>query len=352
MSPLLSFLADNTKADRLSAEEFSLLLADARACGVLGRVAHHLLSRPQTSSLAPNLTDQLLAATTQSRGFRQDIWRELAHIERALAHLKTPVILLKGASYVHSELPPAEGRTFSDIDILVSRDQIAQAEAALMLGGWATGSLNSYDQRYYRQWAHEIPPMTHLQRGTTIDLHHSLVMPTCRIKVDSSKMVSAAITAAGSQFWHRLQDEDMVLHAVSHLMLNSEFDRGLRDLWDIHLLYQHFGSLVEDFPKRLFARAQAVGLQTLLVQVLVLTSKCFSTPLPDFAVAADNTMFLRMMARAASARHPDTKPWGQGAADFGLMLREMYLRLPPQLLAVHIWHKMSGMVGAPEKKAL
>ena len=195
MSPLLSFLADNTRADQLSAEEFSLLLADARACGVLGRVAHHLLNRPSANALSVNFRDQLLAATIQSHGFRQDIWRELAHIERALTHLKTPVILLKGASYVHSELPPADGRTFSDIDILVSRDQIAQAEAALMLGGWATGSLNAYDQRYYRHWAHEIPPMTHLQRGTTIDLHHSLVMPTCRIKVDSSTMVSAAIPA-------------------------------------------------------------------------------------------------------------------------------------------------------------
>jgi hypothetical protein len=246
-------------------------------------------------------------------------------------------------------LPPADGRIFSDVDILVSKDEIASAEAGLMLGGWATGKLDAYDKRYYREWAHEIPPMTHLHRGTTIDLHHSLVMPTCRVRVDSPRMIAAAVPASEGGFWWRLQDEDMVLHAASHLVLNSEFDRGLRDLWDIDLLYRHFTSLAADFPMRLLSRARDVGSETILMQVLWLASLFFSTPLPTYVPAMGKSLFLRLAARAASTRHPATRPWGQGGADFALMLREMYLRLPSNLLAVHLWHKMSDLFATPEK---
>lgn len=101
--------------------------------------------------------------------------------------------------------------------------------------------------------------MTHLHRGTTIDLHHSLAMPTCRVRVDSARMISDAVPVKPDGFWWRLKDEDIVLHAASHLLLNSEFHRGLRDLWDIDLLYRHFAANATDYPERLLCRAREVG---------------------------------------------------------------------------------------------
>lgn len=350
-SPLLNYLAgNNAPDDALNTENASLLLAEARACGLLGRVAQMLKKSPQFNFLPAHIADQLSASTIHSEAFRRDAWRELGHIEQALAGLDTPVLLLKGASYILLDLPTADGRTFSDIDILVAKNHVASAEAALMLGGWTAGKLNAYDQRYYRQWSHEIPPMTHLRRGTTIDLHHSLVMPTCRIQVDSGRMVSEAIPVDGSKLWWRLKDEDMVLHAASHLLLNSEFDRGLRDIWDIDLLYRHFTSLSASFPERLLARAREVGLEAILMEALVLASIFFGTSFPDGLTPARSSLFSRLLLRAASTRHPDTRPQGQAAADFALMLREMYLRLPNNLLVVHLQHKLSQLFSSPERK--
>lgn len=351
-SPLLDFLAGNFSVERLPAETFSLLLAEARACGLLGRVTKILSESPLADSLPSPLQDQLLAASIYSNAFRQDVWRELGHIEQALSSLNIPVILLKGASYVLLDLPAAEGRVFSDVDILVSKNHIASVEAALMLGSWATGKLDAYDQRYYRQWSHEIPPMTHLHRGTTIDLHHSLLMTTSRVPVDSSRMISAAVPVGDSEFWWRLKDEDMVLHAASHLMLNSMFDRGLRDLWDIDLLYRHFTSLSADFPERLLSRAREVGLEAILTQALWLSFMFFRTPLPDFLLPLEKSFSLRLVALAATTRHPDTRPRGQAWADVALMLREMYLRLPNNLLLVHLWHKISVLCAGPPKAAV
>ena len=348
-SPLLNFLAGNIAGDQLDAEDFSLLLAEARACGLLGRLAETLQKSRPADSPSAQAGAPLAATMIYSAGFRQDVWRELGHIEQALSGLKIPVILLKGASYILLDLPPAAGRIFSDIDILVEKNHIAAAEAALMLGGWSTGKLDAYDQRYYRQWSHEIPPMTHLHRGTTIDLHHSLIMPSCRVKVDSAAMISAAAPVSKSEFWWRLQNEDILLHAASHLLLNSEFDRGLRDLWDIDVLYRHFTSIDTSFPARLLSRARDVGLESIITQALWLAARIFRTPLPACLPPLKSKLFFHLLTRAASTRHPETRPQGQKAADLALLLREMYLRLPNKRLAIHLSHKLTDLFSTPEK---
>lgn len=162
-------------------------------------------------------------------------------------------------------------------------------------------------------------------------------------------MIAAAVPVSAGGFWWRLKDEDMVLHAASHLMLNSGFDRGLRDIGDIDLLYRHFSSLSADFPARLIARARELGLAAILSQVLWLASIFFRTPVPAHLLVVEDSLFLRLVARAASTRHPETRPPGQSWADLALMLREMYLRLPNRLLLVHLLHKMSVLCSSVEK---
>ena len=222
-----------------------------------------------------------------------------------------------------------------------------------MLGGWSTGKLDAYDQRYYRQWSHEIPPMTHLRRGTTIDLHHSLAMPTCRIKVDSAKMVAEAIPVDGHEFWWRLKDEDIVLHAASHLLLNSEFDHGLRDLWDIDSLFRHFLSNKPEFPDRLLSRAREVGLEAILRQTMALASRFFATPVPNALLPTRKTDPVSwLLTQSASTRHPETRPVLQQLADILLLGRELYLRLPTRLLAVHLWHKATTLLTPTERSSV
>jgi len=338
-SPLLKLLAQETSLDSLGPEELSLLVAEARSAGVLGRMAHIAHSALPTRSLPQFFNDALSAAAIYSDGFAQDVRRETKFLEKALSDLDTPVILLKGASYMLFNFPVANGRTFSDIDILVDRGHIAKAEAALMLGGWSTGKLSAYDQRYYRQWSHEIPPMTHLHRGTTVDLHHSLVMPTCRIKVDSARMLSDAIPGGHGTFWWRLRDEDIVLHSACHLLTNSEFDRGLRDLWDIDLLFRHFFSNAADFPDRLIERAKVVGLERVITRAMWLARGVFKTPVPPSLLPASADVATRLLSVSASTRHPETKPAGQHLSDLALQFRELFLRLPAGLLTEHLLHK-------------
>ncbi|MBN8461851.1 MAG: nucleotidyltransferase family protein [Dechloromonas sp.] len=339
-SPLMCFLRDRRVADTFSAEEWSLMLAEALHAGMLARIAHWIPGSSMAGNAPPRHQGSLAAALIQSAAFRRDVQRELRSISSALVRVEAPVLLLKGASYVALGLPVADGRVFSDIDLLVAGDQIPLVESELMLGGWITGQLDPYDDRYYRQWSHEIPPMTHTHRGTTIDLHHSLVMPTCRIAVDSSRMIDDAVPIAGSGHFWRLRDEDVLLHAAAHLLLNGEFNRGLRDLCDIDLLFRHFSAVSAEFPKRLVARSAEVGLETILRQALYLARNFFSTPVDERLLRREPTTFVTLVEKAVYSRHPDTRMRGQKLADWLLMVREMSLRLPPNLLLIHLLHKM------------
>ena len=340
-SPLTRFLRDRGVVGSFSAEEWSLMLAEARHAGMLARIARWILGSSMAGSVPPCHRDSLAAALVHSAAFRRDVQRELRSISSALVHVEAPILLLKGASYVALGLPAADGRIFSDIDLLVGDKQIRFVERELMLGGWITGEIAAYDDRYYRQWSHEIPPMTHTRRGTTIDLHHSLVMPTCRIAVNSSRMVNDAVRIAGSERFWRLRDEDILLHAAAHLLLNGEFDRGLRDLCDIDLLYRHFSSGSAEFAERLIARSAEVGLEAIVRQALYLAWRFFSTPADDrLLLQREPTAFVRLVEKAVSSRHPDTRIRGQAMADWLLMVRELSLRLPPNLLLIHLMHKM------------
>lgn len=349
-SPLLSFLADRGSVDRLDLEGWSLLFAEARACGLTARLAAELLTGPPPEAMPPMFRAHLIAAQRQEEALIKDARRELGFIREALETLGTKVLLLKGAAYVAAALPAARGRIFSDIDILVEKPFLSKAEGALMLGGWVARRLSDYDRRYYREWSHEIPPMAHVQRGTTIDLHHSLIMPTCRIRVDVETMIEEAIPIAGEDGWFRLKDEDLVLHAASHLLLNSEFDRGLRDLWDIDILMRHFGASAPDFGHAVLERADRVGLGRVVRQAFTLCTRLFGTPLPQQAVE-ERGLVMRLLHTATGTRHPDTRSCWQPIADQLLLYRELYLRLPPHLLIRHLWHKATTTKSEEGKNA-
>ena len=347
----MAFLADTTQAQRFNGEDWCLMFSEARQAGLLCRLCQVLAkSTGIVEKLPERLRKHQVAAAIQAQSFQLDVRRELSHLQQALSGLDARVLLLKGASYVLLDLPASSGRIFSDIDILVARQDVASAEASLMRGGWLTGQLEAYDQRYYREWSHEIPPMTHMRRGTTIDLHHSLVMPSCRVRVESEKMVGEAFPVIESGFWWRLKDEDMLLHAASHLMLNSEFDRGLRDLWDIDLLFRHFSGNSGQFADRLLERSAETGLNEIIRQALFLSKRFFATPVPEQLLPERPDRFTQLVACASSTRHPDTRPNWQSVADVLLMLREMYLRLPNRLLAIHLTHKFSELFRQPDQK--
>ena len=335
--------------DGWPAERWTRFFQQARSAGLLARAGRRLRGlrglRPQDTPPWPaNLEGHLAAAERLLQAQRAEVERELGHIARALAGLGAPVIVLKGAAYLAAGLPPGDSRVFSDVDLLVPREVLAETESRLMLHGWAGTHDNAYDQRYYREWMHELPPMQHLQRGTTLDLHHNILPLTARLKPDGRHLVESAVPLPSRSGLHVLAPADMVLHCATHLFMNEETSHALRDLSDFDLLLQHFGRDPGFWPK-LMERSAHLDLRRPLYYGLHESIRLLGTPVPPDVIEATRPLgpggALRPLMRAIwshalRAPHPSASTPGTGAARFALYVRGHWLRMPPLLLARHL----------------
>ena len=332
----------------LTATQWEPVVQQARRADVLARIAVSMQDTGQLQAVPDAPRAHLQAALQVVRAQHAEVRLEARQIAVALRGLGIPVLLLKGAAYVVAGLPAARGRLFSDTDILVPRAALREVEGALMLHGWLGAHLDAYDQRYYRQWMHELPPLTHVQRGSTIDVHHTITPPTSAFRVDGALLLAAARPAApGSPLWI-LQPVDMVLHSAVHLFAEGEFDRGLRDLLDLHDLLHHFGAAESDFWRELFDRARALGLQRPLHHALSQITRWLGDPVP--VSCRSQQLLLRppwlprllmawLLGTALRPVHPLCHRPGEGLARWLLFVRSHWLRMPAHLLVAHLVRK-------------
>lgn len=329
------------------AVQWTRFFQQARSAGLLGRAGDRLRGLWPADRAAPwpeSLEGHLAAAARLMQAQRAEVERELGHIAHALDGLGAPVVVLKGAAYLAAGLPPGASRMFSDIDILVPKAALAEAESRLMLHGWMTTHDNAYDQRYYREWMHELPPMQHVRRGTALDLHHNILPPTARLKPDGQLLVDAAVPLPERPGLYVLGRADMALHCMTHLFMNEEMSHALRDLSDLDLLLRHFGSDA-GFWDELLERATRLDLQRPLHYGIRHATRLLDTPVPAFVLEHSSrlspTAPLRALMdaiwrRALRCPHASAALTGTAAALFSLYLRGHWLRMPPWLLTRHL----------------
>ncbi|HEY8875972.1 MAG TPA: nucleotidyltransferase family protein [Roseateles sp.] len=341
--PLLRSLREPASMAGHDEATWDLLLRQALCAGLLARLGALAREAGVEPSLPLPVRRQMRALLAVSQEQRRAVRWELVMLSRDLADLPGPVLLLKGAAYVAADLPPAPGRLFSDIDLLVSREQLDQAEAALMLGGWISAAGTAYDERYYRQWMHELPPMIHLRRQTNLDLHHNILPLTARIKTHSAPLLAAAQPLAEFPRFSVPSPADQILHSATHLMHEGEWDHGLRDLADLDSLLRRYAA-EPGFWDTLLARAAALSLGRPLFYGLSLCRRYLHTPVPDAVLlrcpSRPGALLQRWMhallRRALTGAHRGSAMPGTRFAEFALYVRSHYLRMPLHLLLPHL----------------
>lgn len=342
---LLTTLREPRSVVALTPMQWDLLLRQARRADLLpriaGLIADHRLEESVPASARPHLHSARLLAQAQQR----DVLREIEHVRRALAPLGEAPVLLKGAAYVAGGLPAARGRVFADVDILLPRARLPEAEAALLASGWITTHHDAYDQRYYRQWMHELPPLTHIHRHTVLDVHHAILPDTARLRPDSTRLLASARPVAALPGLRVLAPVDMVLHSMTHLFHNEEMSHGLRDLSDLDLLLRHFAPQ-PGFWSALVARARELDLRRPLYYGLRYSQRLLGTPVPVDVrrfIEADAPRWLSLAdalwRRALAGPHASIADRLTPAALAALYVRAHWLRMPPMLLARHLLTK-------------
>ena len=346
-SLLSAALREPKELARWDSARLELVIRQARRANLLGRLAALLDDRGLLHAIPAAPRAHLEAARTVSLAQEEAVRREVIHICAALRHAGTEGILLKGAAYLFAGLPAGRGRQFADIDILVPRAALGEVEAALMLKGWATTHRHPYDQRYYRHWMHELPPLQHATRLTVLDVHHAILPPTARLKPDSRKLWAASRPIAETEPLRLLAPSDMVLHSAAHLFFNEEFSNGLRDLVDLESLLRHLGPDA-GFRDRLVERAEELDLARPLYYACRYVQRVFATAIPPQVLrrveAARPPAILRffmdsLFLRALQPDHPSAADAFTELAKQALYIRAHWLRMPPLLLAYHLTAK-------------
>jgi hypothetical protein len=344
MSLLLRILRQPDEARHLSPAEWDLLIRQTRHANLLGRLYHRLKAAGVEADMPERPRNHLLSGAVMAERQHHSIRHEALFLRDGLARAGLPLILLKGAAYVMAGLPAAQGRLFADVDILVPRARLADAESALMLTGWTSSTLDAYDQRYYRQWMHELPAMQHMFRGTALDVHHTILPPTSRLKPDAALLIEDSVEVPGLPGVRTLSLADLILHSAAHLFHEGEPDNLLRDLTDLDLLLRHLGEDDSQWDA-LLARAIRLQLDGPLRLALRYTHGLLLTPVP--ARILDTLGCLKggqpildaMYKRVLRPQHPSTRDWLTPAARKLLYVRAHWLRMPPHLLAYHLAHK-------------
>lgn len=244
-------------------------------------------------------------------------------------------------------LRAAGGRAFADIDLLVPRAKLPEVEARLRTAGWQSEVVSDYDERYYREWMHEIPPFRHPERQIEVDLHHTLAPLTGAIKVDAAPLFAAAAAVPGRAF--RIPaPADLVLLSAVHLFYGGEFAHGFRDLSDIDLLMREFAATDSGFWDALLERADRLAMGRPLCYALRYNRRLLGTPIPDEVLARSaselpgRAVLAAMDAIFEPALMPGrlVRPDGRTATARGLLwLRSHGLKMPPGLLVYHAAQK-------------
>jgi hypothetical protein len=343
---LFATIRHPTQTAAFTASDWDLFLRVARREGLLARIAIQLEQAGVPNRIPKQALDHLNAARVIAANHARMIRWEVDRIQFALRSIETPILLLKGAAYLVANLPLAQGRLVSDVDILVPEDALLKVETALLDAGWAPLKLDPYDQRYYRRWMHELPPLRHQTRGTTVDVHHRILPQTSRLNPDPGLLWENSTVAADSRL-RVLSPEDMLLHCAIHLFHDGDLNHGLRDLVDLHDMFEHFGRNPEFWP-RLSRRAERLGVGRPLFYALQYTEKLLATAIPAnvLTTVAVNTppwplkqLMDQLISRALTPEHPDHPTKVTALARWLLYVRSHYLRMPLKLLIPHLLRK-------------
>lgn len=333
---LVDALRDPATTNGLDADGWTALLAMARAEQLIGTLARRLSGLAAPETVARILDEARINAEYQRRSA---LW-EADCARRALADYSGKVVLMKGTAYAAAGLKASEGRHIGDLDIMVTRDDLPQVEAALLTEGWEWVKEDAYDDAYYRDHMHELPPLIHKERDRMIDVHHTILPLTARPTPDAAAMLADAVALENGLFV--FSPVDMVIHSAAHLFADGELDGGLRNLWDIHCLVSDFAEQDPDFFLTLTEDASRHGLSKAVSRAMRISRDLYGTELTSYSSPLKTDYGRNTQDKYHIARLTARDNWGRGTRKFirlAFYIRSHWLRMPPLLLMRHLWTK-------------
>lgn len=298
---------------------------------ILGQMAH-CYDQPPTMGVEDVFNNAKLRAQHDHTMLRF----EMDRVSRALQGSGVKAVILKGGAYVARGLKASMGRRVSDLDILVASEDIARTEGLLKAANWLPDEQtdNPYDQQYYRDHMHELPPLRHKTRGTVIDVHHSLLPRTARYQVNVDLMLETSVPIPDQELW-TFQPVDIFAHSAIHGFFDGQLDVPARTLVELKLLYD---DLSDDEKACLGQRAKEIGAQKAVAMALWAIGNIFDNPRAAAEARALMNPFRSLLLKRALISKTVNSRFSIFAKGY-LYLKGHYLRMPIYLLLPHLLRK-------------
>jgi hypothetical protein len=332
MSGLVELLRSPQQAGSISDADWNDIIEAGRKTQLLGQLAaslrrHHVFD---SVPLAVQRHLQLAELTSEQRS-KAAMWE--IQMFKGIAQAGVPLVLLKGCAYALAGDVHAQGRLFADIDLLVDRVHLQAAENHLIALGWRPEKVNAYDQRYYREWSHEVPPMEHVRRHTVIDLHHAINPPVSRLHVPMSRLMAQRVEMGDGLYV--LSPLDRTVHCALHLLQEGESTKLARDLYDLNsMVEQHCPDTAG--MVRLFERASELGVRPLVESAVHAAQYLYDR---HVECRWESGPWLARCLVIASDGLSGNPKWRQNMAAWLLLAYSHYLKMPLRILVPHLTRK-------------
>ncbi len=339
---LLGILQAPRKMRDLDIAGWNRVLYEAHMLKLRGRLAHDARAHGLWDALPEKVRQILINAEIEAAARQRKIMWEVNRVRRALFGFHDKVILVKGGAYIAKDMKGAQGRTSADIDILVAKKNLDIVENHLFMAGYGSQIQNEYDQKYYREWAHELPPLVHPDRMVEVDVHHNILQVTSRYKPDIERMIADSVPLEDNI--HVLCNEDMLLHSILHQFVDGALKASLRNLLEQDDMIREFAR-DPDFWPRFMDRAAEMNLGRPVFYALRYCRDFLKTEVPQEVWARANrhapgalTLWLmdRMVRRVMIPYGAKGSRLTSYLATNGLYLRAHWLRMPAWMLLRHL----------------
>jgi hypothetical protein len=344
--PLITFIHQPKSIENWTPCLWDQFLQQAYNTGLLARVFSILTEHDLFESVPEHLKWHFNSANIVYLAHKQDVLLEVEYIEKALKPAGITPVFLKGAAYLLNEAKCSDGRLFADVDIFVAKKDLASTEELLRWNGWVGKKVDEHDEKYYRDWMHEIPPMTNTRSGMTVDVHHNLVPLVSRMSLNSEEILANVVV--NEKGIKTLSAEDKVLHSASHLLLDGEFNHGFRDLHDIYLLIVEYSMEDPLFLSRLQKRSLFLGFELIFYYCLKLQQHFFSLSVEEQLLEECEKRFkskfiknsvLKAMIKVLTPDVYKHRSTSFNTALFILFIRSHWLKMPMHILIPHLIYK-------------
>ena len=224
----------------LSDDEWSWLAEEASRHQLRGLTYRLLADGPFAGQVPVQVRDRLRTAYVDTATRNAWFFRQTSLIVRELDRHGIQVMLLKGvhlARFVYTE--PAL-RSMADVDIMVSREQLPEAERVLLDLGFGPRPRPDLAERC--TWSNHLDKLEK-EGAPVVELHWHIERPRSAFSIDLAGLWqrSQPATLDGAPV-RLLAPEDLVLHLVLHASYHHRFDRSaLKAIVDINAVILRYG---------------------------------------------------------------------------------------------------------------